>query len=305
MHANVSNAAVQAYIFKVNDQVVQQTGSDTYTFKETTPGNYKLSAQVVTDKGTSQVGNCVMDIVVETQPVVACSSLSVIQLSRTEFKLSAVGFTSGNASIKSFDLVHDDHVLGTSENGQFTLKRDIVGDYQVKAYVNGVRNGENVRLTSDACSATITVHPEDIPPAVHACTGLNITQHSQYRFSFAPSFTPNTHVKNYRYLVNSKEMQNGSTATLNWTASKAGSYSIKLIATVMQDDNKTTEITCVANVFIDNQPGAVLGHVDTPPQLPNTGISSLLPLLASILAISFVYGSHLVADHLYTRQFKA
>lgn len=67
--AQVENATLQSYEFRVNNNVVQNTTSSTYTFNAATEGNYTIKVTVVTDKGSDTNQNCEVKVSVSQKPV--------------------------------------------------------------------------------------------------------------------------------------------------------------------------------------------------------------------------------------------
>jgi uncharacterized repeat protein (TIGR01451 family) len=304
-NAHVENTTITGYIFSLDGSEVQNSASDTYVFNQSAPGSYMVTAVVVTEDLTSQVGACKTTVVIEDDHELACSAINVIERSRTEFSFQVLSFTTGNATVGTYELVESGtaNVLGTNTEGAFTLTRDVVGDYTVRGYVNGTVNGEDVRVTSAGCTTTITVDPPEEEPEVHDCLGIRVDQLSRNRFELSASFTDGTSPSRFVYEVNDRVVQDGSKANLVFVAEDEGTYRIDLTAYVTVD-GESVAVTCGTSITVVENEVRVLGTTTptTPKHLPNTGAGAIATAaLASVLGVAMA--AHYTARHLYLRQF--
>jgi uncharacterized repeat protein (TIGR01451 family) len=171
--ASAQNAQIQGYLFKVNGQVKQDGTSNSFVFKDYVNGTYTVTAQVKTDKGTSEVGKCTKQITVQADQTASytCDSLKVSAINRTKALFTAKG-TATNATITGYIFKVNGQTKQDSTNDSYTLSEETPGTYTVTAYV---KTDKGTSPVSQACTKTYEVEAAPQTP-VRVCRAVKIDQ---------------------------------------------------------------------------------------------------------------------------------
>lgn len=150
---------------KVIKTVVGGPGAQsTVTMDVTTPGSYTIQAVPLTSLGWIWTPNCEKPITVDAAPAAECSSLKVIGVSRTQFRLVGSATASNGANIKYITYRIKDSsgkVVFTKQgaNGASSeVVADLVNDGKYTAEATAVTSvGDK---TSEGCTKPLTVSPK-------------------------------------------------------------------------------------------------------------------------------------------------
>lgn len=163
---SVTNAVIEGYTFKVtgpvNDEItLDGADNNQVVFQENTPGEYTVTVQVITDKGTTPVSEaCTVKINVEevTTPTYSCDLLQKKSIGKREYRFTTTASASGGATIKQYvyDFGDDTEELVTDKS-VVTHKYAKDGTYVARVTVHFNVDGETKTATSERCEQTIKV----------------------------------------------------------------------------------------------------------------------------------------------------
>ena len=177
------NTEITGFTFKVNEEVVQNSASNTYTFTADETGTYFVSATVNYTEGSVSGINCARTIDVETEeePIYRCDVLEVnkLKFNKDEEVEVAVRVTAENgAEFKlatiEFGDESNEFVTNNIEDGvvRTTHSYDEAGEYTIHAEIEFDVNGETKVVQDADCLATVEVEEEeeefcDVPGKEH------------------------------------------------------------------------------------------------------------------------------------------
>lgn len=181
-NASVTNANVTSYVFTTKDASGKVLDTKTvstsalsagYSFNQDNAGNYRVSAVVNTDKGSTNASDCTKCITVKEQPPApkpkfACTGLDFNEASGTQFDFTAHG-SAQDAVIASYgfvaknangDVVDTKTVTTAATQASYTFNQTNPGNYSISAVVNTDKGSTNA---SD-CTKTVTVKEQPATP---------------------------------------------------------------------------------------------------------------------------------------------
>jgi len=182
-----------------------------------------------------------------------CDSLAIKALSRTQFQFTTK-YSVENATFKSVTYTIKDasgKTVDTKTSASATLNytQATAGKYTVQAVVTVSVNGQDKTITSDACKGAFEV-PK--PPVVvkYTCDSLTVKVLTRTEFQFTTKYTvENATFKSVAYTIKDAsgkvvDTKTSTAATLNYTQSTAGKYTVTAIVTVTvngQDKTVTSD----------------------------------------------------------------
>ncbi len=172
--AAVTNAMVAGYNFVANDaqgKLVDSfglatsalTGEWTKTF--TTPGTYKISVTINTDKGQAE-GTCETTVTVEEMPatpIYACNSIMIDVLGNRKARVTVntTGLPANRVSIKNFEYNYGNGTtpfVSDKNTAEYTYDKD--GTYNVSVKVTFSVDGVD-KTVSEGCAKVVTITTDE------------------------------------------------------------------------------------------------------------------------------------------------
>lgn len=167
--AEVSGGAtITSYTFIVKDSsgnVVKSTTQASPVLTGTLPdGTYNAQVTVNTSVGDRTGDACKASFTVTPRPIAECKKLNVAISNRTHYTLSAIASVSGGATINGYTFVIKNSagtVVSTVDSASPNIEGDLTtpGTYTAQVIVK-TSLGDR---TGDACTAPITIGPENCP----------------------------------------------------------------------------------------------------------------------------------------------
>jgi uncharacterized repeat protein (TIGR01451 family) len=141
-------------------------------FNASAPGKYRITGQVITEAGTTQVSEiCSANITVEEEPeepTYSCDLLEAKKISDRKYKLTATASAAGGATIKHYTYSFGDDsadLISTNNMVEHTYPAD--GKFTTKVTVSFNVDGQVATHTGKACEVVIKTAtpktPEELP----------------------------------------------------------------------------------------------------------------------------------------------
>ena len=253
--SNAKNGAkINAYVFTVTkngnqvDSKRVNTGKESarFTTTQTAPGTYTVRVVVKTSVGSKTNQNCVQTFTVPKEyekPAAVCEDLSVEQISRTQYRLTAQASTENGATINGYTFtvskdgsqVANETVTTSANSAEYEFSSQTAGTYNAVVVVDtsvGDRNGPQ-------CKASFTIPPKEEKPRA-VCKDLSvetITQDEEYRFNATAETANGATISSYDFTVlrDNTEVANETvtttdeTASLDYTVDAPGNYLVKVV----------------------------------------------------------------------------
>lgn len=205
-----NGAKITGYQFKVlrgGDIIKNVTqNSNTLTYNQTKPGDYKVRVVAKTNIGDKTSDGCVKTFTVQEQPSAECKNLTVQKIERTKFGFTATAdvfraqVTGYRFKVMKDGVEIDSKEVSTDKTIQtINYTQTTPGDYTVRVFVNTTfGNGK----TSPDCVAPFTVTPPEEHPGVKVEKTVNgkelvqVTLSENFTYEIAVTNTGDVDLKN-------------------------------------------------------------------------------------------------------------
>ena len=235
-----------------------------FTYTQTQPGTYTVTATLYTADGTATSAACQKQITVDPEPVTPEYTCKLLTANRVNIKAGeSVAFTitpeyRGDVQVAGTYMDFGDGMVTSPAN---TLNYSHIyttpGTYKAKAYINFIVEGaQRNNVTSVACEQTITVTEAPTPEFV--CDRLFISKLSRTQFQFATVYTiNNTNFVNISYTitgagVNDTRVSTDTLGRVVYNQTKPGTY--RVVATLNTSDGSNTNINCEGEITVEADP---------------------------------------------------
>ncbi|MDQ2973420.1 MAG: hypothetical protein M3Q79_02980 [bacterium] len=135
--ATVSGTTVTSYEFRVNNQVVQNTASKTYTFTPNAVGEYTVKVTVITPNGSNTNANCEKKLTVTQDVAFICKSLTTVKYGLKMGESTTLTATSQllNSTLRSYEFKVNGQVVQNTTSSTYNFSADKAGEYTVSVTV--------------------------------------------------------------------------------------------------------------------------------------------------------------------------
>jgi uncharacterized repeat protein (TIGR01451 family) len=242
------HATINTYEFRVNGQVVQNTDSNKYKFKQTQDGEYTVKVTIKTNKGDATSAACEKAVKVKTPFIIRCDSLTAAKYTvkpNEEIVFTAKG-TVENAKINTYEFRVNGQVVQNTASNKYTFKQANPGNYVVLVTLKTDRGD----ASSNECEKTVKV--EELPVVIRcdSLTASKTTVKPNEEIEFVTKASvENAIIQSYEYQVNGKVVQDTASDKYIFKQAKDGAYQV--VVTVKTNKGKATSPACEKIVNVE------------------------------------------------------
>lgn len=167
-----NGAKIKDYTYNFGDGTTKTTGASvSHTYAKAGTYTATVKANITVDGATKTVTgpNCQVKVTVAEEPVYACTSLRAITTTdRNTYNFVTDAMAKNGAVIKDYTYdFGDGKTATTGASTSHTYAKE--GNYTVKVTVNMTVNGKTQKVTSNACTAKVTIDKEmcEVPGKEH------------------------------------------------------------------------------------------------------------------------------------------
>lgn len=243
-------------------------------------------------------------------PVYSCDSLKATKINRTRFTFTTAATAKNGASIVSYSYNFGDGTIETVTGSSTTHEYANPGSYTVTVTVKVLVNGKTVEVPGNNCSTKVVVEE---PPkvAVYKCDSLTAkaiqSKDRTYLYTLIYTAENGAILTGATYDFgdgHSKQLISDKATSVEYQYATPGTYTTTATLTFSVPENGTVvekTSTCATKIVLPqpdmcplpgkedlpkNSPECVEPPIETPPELPQTGLGEWLAGAAGVAAVA-------------------
>ncbi len=241
----------------------------------------------------------------KANPVYSCDNLKATKIDRVRFSFAADATALNGASVKNYTYDFGDGSKMTGGNTvEHTYKKP--GTYTIRVTANITVNGKTLAITGDNCVVTVTVEE---PPkvALYTCDSLTprAIQGKDRTYAFDLRYTAeNANLKKAVFNFGdgeSEEFSKDKATAVEHQYAEPGTYTTTVTLYFDVTGKGTQSASCKATITVPeadncplpgkedlpkNSPECIEPPIETPPELPQTGLGEWLAAGAGLAALA-------------------
>ncbi len=294
--ASASNGAqITGYVFDFGDSKTASSTPNIVDHTYAAAGTFTAKVTVKTSLDDKTSPACSTPVTIAPQPVAECKTLIAAITNRTDYKLTAVPTLSGGATVTSYTFVvknNDGAVVKTMTQ----TSPELTGTLQDGTYSAQVTITTSLGdRTNDGCKTDFTITPQPLAE----CKKLmaTISNRTHYALTATGSVSGGASISGYQFVIkDSAGKVVSSVDSTNATVEgdlTAGDYAAQV--TIKTSLSDRTGDSCKAELSIGVENCTIPGKenlpkdsplcVETPPELPKTGLSDGIGALVGASSI--------------------